>query len=490
MWVRKRTINTAMLAKIIGWLLMIEGAFMLVPALAALCYGENDSMALAGCSLGTIIFGYLLNHTLHPAHKTLGKRDGLLLTASVWVVFSIFGMMPFLLSEHPLGVVDAFFESMAGFTTTGCSAYASPENLGNGLNLWRAMMQWIGGMGIILFTLAVIPVLNHSGGMQMFNAEVTGITHDKTRPRISSTAKSLWGVYLCLTVACFTMLWAGPMDFFDSVCHAFGIMSTGGFSTRNMGVMSWDSTYLTLIVTIFMFLGGTNFSMIFFACQGKFKPLKQNAALRVYIMLIIVSTAIITLSLIFNGTDHTWIDATVHSLFQVVASLTSTGYVVPGLSSWGSTAAAVLVPLIFFGACAGSTSGGAKIDRMVVMAKYARNAVRQALQPNQVTQVVINHKVMPSFLVNKAVSFICLFMIVIVVGALLLSMLGMPMADSFFTAMSAMANAGIGGPDLGLGIGYAEIHPLGKLTLCALMLIGRLEVFTILLIFTPDFWRS
>lgn len=490
MWVRKRTINAAMLIKIIGWLLMIEGAFMAFPAIASICYEETDWPVLAGCAAGTVLCGYILNRAIHPAHKILGKRDGLLLTASVWVVFSLFGMVPFLLSESPLSIIDAFFEAMAGFTTTGSSAYQHPESIGRGLNLWRAMMQWIGGMGIILFTLAVIPVLNHSGGMQMFNAEVTGITHDKTRPRISSTAKSLWGVYACLTLACFLLLWIGPMDFFDSVCHAFGIMSTGGFSTNTLGVMAWRSTYITVIVTVFMFLGGTNFSMIFFACQGKFKPLLQNAALRTYIAITAIASVLIIASLMLAGKGDTVTEVVVNPIFQVVSAITSTGYVAPGLSTWGTVAATVMIPLIFFGACAGSTSGGAKIDRIIVVVKYARNAVRQALQPNQVTQVVINHKVMPAHLVNKAVSFVCLFLIVLLFGALVLSMLGMPMADSFFTAMSAMSNAGIGGPDLGLGIGYAEIHPIGKFVLSMLMLIGRLELFTILLLFTADFWRS
>ncbi len=490
MWVRKRTINFSMLAKIIGWLLMIEGCFMAFPAIASLCILEDDWMVIAACSAGTISFGYVLNRTIHPAHKILGKRDGLLLTASVWVVFSIFGMFPFLLAEHPLSLADAFFEAMAGFTTTGCSAYTSPESIGHGLNLWRAMMQWIGGMGIILFTLAVIPVLNHSGGMQMFNAEVTGITHDKTRPRISSTAKSLWGVYVSLTAACFLLLWAGPMSFFDSLCHAFGIMSTGGFSTHSNGVVAWQSTYITMIVTIFMFLGGTNFSMIYFACRGKFKPLAHNGALRAYICITACASAIVIISLIIGGKAHNVSDSLVNPIFQVVSAITSTGYIVPGLPEWGAVTAAVLVPLIFIGACAGSTSGGAKIDRIIVVAKYARNSLRQALQPNQVTQVVVNHKVMPAYLVSKVVSFICLSLIVMVAGALMLSAVGLPMADSFFTSMSAMSNAGIGGPDLGLGIGYTDIHPFGKLVLCALMLIGRLELFTILLLFTSDFWRN
>lgn len=485
-----RKLNFRMLAKVMGWLLMIEAGFMAIPAAVSLCYGESDWRVLGICSVSTFIVGYSLNRWLRPRRTSMAKREGFLLTAMVWVVFSLFGMVPLIFSSTPLSVTDSFVEAMAGFTTTGISLFSDFACISHGINLWRAMMQWIGGMGIILFTLAVLPMLNSSGGMQMFNAEVTGITHDKIRPRISQTAKSLWLVYILITIACALLLWAGPMDGFDSVCHAFGTVSTGGFSTRQSGVCDWDSPYIYTIVTIFMFLGGTSFSLIYFAATGKFFKLRQNHTMRAYVTIIGITTAIFIVCALIYGQARTFTEVGIYPLFQAVSTLTSTGYTVSVLANWGILACAMLLPIMFIGGCAGSTSGGVKIDRVVVLLSFMRNSIKRALQPNNVTAVKVNGNILPSDIVSKVIAFLCLYCTIVMLGSLALCAMNVPILDSFISSLSCMTNLGVCADVTHLGEGINAIPAAGRLMLAALMLIGRLEVFTILIIFIPNFWHK
>lgn len=487
---RYRNINVLMLARVMGWLLMIESVFMLVPMVCSLIYSEADWQAFAISAAITAMVGFLLNTCIRQHHTQMGKREGFLLTACVWAVFSLFGSVPFVICSTPLTLSEAFFEAMSGFTTTGASVLPDIEHMSHGVHMWRALMQWIGGMGIIIFTLAVIPMLNYSGGMQMFNAEVTGITHDKIRPRISQTAKSLWGVYAVLTALCALLLWAGPMSLFDALCHAFGTVSTGGFSTRNAGISAWNSTYTDAVVTLFMFLGGVNFALLFRAATGNFRPLRVNETFRVYVWCIAIYTALCVVSIIVVGECHDWRDVTINPLFLVVSTITSTGYTVANFELWGVFVLALMFVVMFFGACAGSTSGGAKIDRMLVLLQYCRNEIRRALQPNNITAVRVGGKALSQELVSKVIAFLCLFMIIVTLGGILLSALGIPVVDSFFSAFSCMSNIGLGAGVTGYGSSYDIIPDAGKWLLSLLMLIGRLEIFTVLILFTPNFWHK
>lgn len=391
-----------MLLQIVGWLLLIEAFFIVFPGLTCLAYGESDWLPFMLTAAGTALTGLLLTRYSRPVSRHMGKRDGFLLTAMVWIVFSIFGLIPFLFCENPLTYSDAFFEAMSGFTTTGASVLNSVSHMSHGVHLWRAMMQWIGGMGIILFTLAVIPMLNHSGGMQMFNAEVTGITHDKIRPRISQTAKSLWLIYLILTLVLVVLLAFGPMDFFQSVCHAFGAISTGGYSTDDMGVGAWhDSVYVKSVLIVFMFLGGVNFGLIYKCANGNFKALKTNDVFKTYVAVIGLMTVLFGVSIAVQGQYSDWQSVTIDPLFQVVSTLTSTGFTVSNFENWGSFVLALTFVLMFFGACAGSTSGGAKIDRILYLFKNARNELYRCLYPNSILSVKVNGKVVNPDLVSK-----------------------------------------------------------------------------------------
>jgi trk system potassium uptake protein TrkH len=485
----KYSVNFAMVVRIMGWLLMIEGGFMLFPLITCLIYHESDYLSFLITNILTCCVGAVMT-SIHPRHKNMGKREGFLLTALVWVVFSCFGMIPFMLCSTPLNLSDAFFESMSGFTTTGASVLTSIEHFSHGIHLWRCLMQWIGGMGIILFTLAVIPMLNHSGGMQMFNAEVTGITHDKLRPRISSTAKGLWGVYIVLTIMLWILLWLGPMNLFDSICHSLSSISTGGFSTSDQSIGAWDSTYVKVVITIFMFLGGVNFSLLFRASTGNVKALWSNDTFKAYIRIIVVMLILFSSAIILQGKATSIASITIDPLFQIVSTITSTGYTVTDFESWGTFVLALVFVLMFCGACAGSTSGGAKIDRMLYLIKNLDNELKRCVHSNSIYSVRINNKVIPTELVNKVIAFLCLYVALIMIGGILLTAVGLPLVDAFFSSFSCISNTGLGAGITGYGGSYELIPNAGKWLLSLLMLIGRLELFTVLILFTRSFWKK
>ena len=480
-------INFIQVLRVIGLLLIIESVFMALPLATCLWYGESDykaflwSIAVCGGS------GLLMSTCLHAPHPNMGKREGFLITALTWVFFSLLGMLPFLWGEVNVSVSEAFFESMSGFTTTGASVLSNLD-LSHGLIIWRSLMQWIGGMGIILFTLAIIPMLNHSGGMQMFNAEVTGITHDKLKPRISQTAKGLWLIYIVLTLLLFLFLWAGPMSMFDSMCHAFSTMSTGGFSTHDGSIGSWDSDYIDTVIIVFMFLGGINFGLIFKAVHGEVRHVWNNDAFKTYLKVIAIAYVIFVACIFLNGKATDWQSVTIDPIFQIVSTITSTGYTVNDFELLGPLVLALVFILMFFGACAGSTSGGAKLDRMNFLMRSCSNEVQKCLSPNTIYSVRVNGRVVSQEVVMKVIVFLCIYMLVIVAGGVILASIGIPLVDAFFSAFSCMSNTGLGAGVTGYGGSYDVVPAAGKWVLSFIMLIGRLEIFTVLVLFTRSFW--
>ena len=490
MYRQKSQINFAALARVIGLLLVIESVFMLVPMLTCLIYGENDFKAFAITVGATLLVGGLMTFCVRPSRHDMGKREGFLLTALTWIVFSGFGMIPFMIGDAHMSVSDAFFETMSGFTTTGATVMPSIDHFSKGILLWRCLMQWIGVMGIILFTLAVVPMLNHSGGMQMFNAEVTGITRDKLRPRVSQTAKGLWLVYLILTVILCVLLWLGPMNFFDSLCHALSTMSTGGFSTRNESIGAWDSVYVKSVVTLFMFLGGVNFALLFKAAIGQVGELWKSEVFRTYLFVVAITMVFFVIAIVANNQVQSWESVTIDPLFQIISAITSTGLTVGNFENWGGFVVALMFLLMFCGASAGSTSGGAKIDRMLFLVKNIRNEIYRCLHPNAICSVRVNGKVLSIELVNKVIAFLCIYVLLIVVGGIILTATGIPLVDAFFSAFSCIGNTGLGAGVTGYGGSYDIISDIGKWVLSLLMLMGRLELFTVLLLFTGTFWRK
>lgn len=487
---KRSLINLPMLLRVSGWLMMIESLFMLIPMGTCLYFRESDWLPFALTAAGTGATGFVLSRHIRPSHYSMSKRDGFLLTAMVWVVFSIFGMLPFMFCKMPISLSDAFFEAMSGFTTTGASVLLDVTHMSHGIHIWRATMQWLGGMGIILFTLAVIPMLNSSGGMLMFNAEVTGITHDKLRPRISQTAKALWMLYFAFTIILVALLWSGPMNFFDSVCHAFGAISTGGYSTRNEGIAAFNSIYVKVVLTIFMFVGGVNFSLIYRSLRGEFGALRRNDVFRTYVGLIAVMYILFVIGITTQGTYEGWEDLTIDPLFQIVSTMTSTGFTPSNFEQWGPLVLALVFMLMLFGACAGSTSGGAKIDRLLFLVKNCRNELYRCIYPHAIMSVRVNGKVVSNDIVGKVIAFLCIYMLLISIGGTAMAAMGVPIIDAFFSAFSCMSNTGLGAGITGYGGSYEMLPDAAKWLLSFLMLTGRLEIFTVLLLFAPSFWRK
>ena len=485
---KRSKLNVYGIVRIIGYLLLIESAFMLVPLGTAFYYKETLLPFLLSFCI-TLLGAIGCCSLVSQQRRDVGRREGYLLTALVWIVFSIFGMLPFMISEIThFDVSNAFFEAMSGFTTTGASVLDHVDHLPHSMHIWRCLMQWIGGMGIIIFTIALVPMFNNSGGIKMFNAEVTGITHDKIRPRISQTAKSLWIIYGILTIVLGFLLWIGPMDAFDSICHALTTVSTGGFSTSNESIGAWNSIYVKLVVMFFMFLGGVNFALIYHAAHGRFRIVWKNDVFRAYLKIILAVTLFFILMAGIHVAFEDVEDYIIDPMFLVISTISSTGLIIADFTQWGNAIYPVLFILMFFGACAGSTSGGAKIDRVLYLWRNTKNELNRCIHPNRYYPLTINGRVCPPEMLGKVVAFISLFFCMMVAGSVALALTGIPLGDSIFASFSCIANTGIGA---GVTATSFEIVPdTGKWILSALMLIGRLEIFTILLMFVPGFWRK
>ena len=487
--VRKRHINFLMLARVVGYLLTIESMFMLIPLLAAAIYGEKTI-------LGTLLSAAITGGTgsammlLKPHSRDMGKKEAIILTGITWIILSLFGMLPFLLCGTHISVVNAFFETMSGFTTTGASTLRSLAYVPKSILLWRCVVQWFGGLGVILFTLAVVPMLNNSTGMQLFNAEVTGITHDKLRPRVSYTAKSLWGVYIILSSSLIILLSLSEMDPFDAVCYGLSTMATGGFATSDISMSVNNSLYIKLIILIFMFLGGVNFSLIYNASQGQIRSIFKNDALRWYVRIILFGAAVFGISAWITQGASGFEALILDPVFQAVSVLSSTGITSPQLPQWGSLPVLVLLMLMFIGGCAGSTSGGAKVDRVIILVKFIKNEFYKIIHPGAVTTVTINGKGTSMQIVQKVLAFILMYGFVLVAAGVVLTLLGVPMIDSLFLSLQSISNVSLESNIPGVTYTYTMLPPVAKLIMAFVMLIGRLELFTILILFTPGFWKK
>lgn len=478
-----------MLLRTIGWLLMVLSGFMIFPLITSIIYHDSEIRPIIQSMVITFVSAMALM-CLKPKSRDMGKREAILLTALIWVILSLFGMLPFLICGTHDSISDAFFETMSGFTTTGASVLTTLEKVPHSLLLWRCLLQWIGGLGIILFTLAVVPMLNNKGGMLMFNEEVTGITHDKLRPRVSNTAKSLWLIYICLTIICILLLWASRMNLFEAICHGLSTVSTGGFSTSDMSVRDWNSPYIIIILTIFMFIGGVNFNLIFTTVYGDYKKLIRNDAFKWFCITILLGFIIFTISIIGKGHVHSWQDVTIVPLFQSVSILSSTGLVVPHFPYWGAVPFIVMLIFMAIGGCAGSTSGGAKIDRFIILFRFLKNETYRTMYPSAIKTVKINGKGTSYVIVMKVLAFLCIYFLVIFGGGLVLTMLGVPINEGFFLSLSAISNSGIGA-DMQNGVSCFSLIPdAAKWILSFIMLTGRLELYTVILLFTRSFWKK
>ncbi|MDR1810032.1 MAG: TrkH family potassium uptake protein [Prevotella sp.] len=481
--------NFRFVLKTLGFLLLIESLFMMTAAIVAFYYHDMSGDAiLTGCAV-TLVSGMLLRLIgFQEYERPIGKRESFLLVALTWVVLSAFGMLPYWLSGVLPNVSDAFFETMSGFTTTGSSTITNVEIVPRGILFWRSLTQWIGGIGIIVFALALLPILGGNAAF-LYDAETTGITHDKFRPRVTQVAKRLWITYLLITGILIVLLYAGPMDMFDSVCHAMATLSTGGYSTKQASIAYWNSPYLEYVIGLFMFIGGINFSLIYLAFQGQPQKLFKDEEFRWYFFIVLSFVALVAVCLCFSGIMSDVEKAFRTSLFQIIAVMTTTGFTTADYTHWGAFYSLVICLLMLFCACAGSTSGGMKVVRLVILCKNALNEFKLQVHPNAILPVRLNDTVVPVEVVTKMLAFMFLYLAILVFSFLILSFTGMGFEESVSSAVSCMGNVGPGLGSLSPSGHYADVPDFSKWYLSFLMLTGRLELFTVLSLFMPAFWK-
>ncbi|WP_291584340.1 TrkH family potassium uptake protein [Bacteroides sp.] len=481
-------INSKMIYRIIGFLLLIETAMLLCCGGVSLLYREDDLLSFLQSAGITACAGFLLLLIGQGAEKRLGRRDGYVIVSVAWVAFSLFGMLPFYLSNYIPSVTNAFFETMSGFSSTGATILDDIERLPHGLLFWRSMTQWIGGLGIVFFTIAVLPIFG-VGGIQVFAAEASGPTHDKVHPRIGITAKWIWSIYAGLTGALIILLMLGGMDVFDSICHAFATTGTGGFSTKQASIEYYHSPYIEYVISIFMFVSGINFTLLLLFVNGKFRKFIHDAELKWYLWSVIGFTAFIAIVLYYNSSMGVE-EAFRKSLFQVTSLHTSTGFATADYMTWPSVLWGALTVIMIIGACAGSTTGGMKCIRLLILAKISRNEFKHITHPNAVLPVRVNKQVISPSIRSTVLAFSFLYAVLIIVGTLAMMGMGVGLLESLGCTISSLGNMG---PGLGLcGPAYSwnELPEMGKWLMSFFMLLGRLELFTVLLLFSSDFWKK
>lgn len=504
-----------MKTRIIGFFLLFEASFMLITSLVALYYfyrcGDGDVLALTVSTIITAISGFILI----SAGRSNGKsdrqnienfevKDSFLLVTLTWIIFALFGMLPFLLNGSIRDVSSAFFEAMSGFTTTGCTVMNDIDYQPHGILFWRSIMQWLGGLGIIVLFLAVMPALNrNSNKVMMFSAEMSGIGVKKLHPKMMMTARKLLGIYIILTILCAFVYYMGPMNIFDAICHAMTTMSSGGFSTHQASIGYYNSPYIEYASSFFMFASGINFSLYYFLFTGQGRLFRENEELRWYIGAVVVMTIILVVLFYYApelSTVTTNMDSYPEgfenrfrtSLFHVISMITSTCYQAQNYDYdlWGGLFLIPTFILMASGACAGSTSGGIKIIREVIAIKSINNIFRRLLHPNALFSVKVSNEVIDEEKTQRVINFLLIFLLLYVIGVLLFIVSGSTLKEAMFNCVSALGNSGPGIGSTGPSLSFSELSNMGKWTMSALMLIGRLEIYTVLVTFLALFRGS
>lgn len=483
-------INFKLIYKVIGSLLFIEAMMMFYCLIVAIYYREDDILAFTVTIVLTSLFAVYLKYRGHHAENSMGRRDAYLLVTLTWAVFSIFGALPFVISGHIDNYTDAFFETMSGLTTTGASILDDVESLPHGLLFWRSMTNWIGGLGIVFFTIAVLPSLVE-GSMRVFSAEATGPIRTKMHPRLSTNAKMIWAVYILMTVACAACFYVAGMSIFDCLNYSMSITATGGFTPHNASTGYFHSAAIDYTAILFMFLSGTNFTLLYMTMfKLKLKSFFKDSELRLYLFMILVSTAGIMFFLI-KDMGYGPADSLRYALFQVVSFITTTGLFNADAGKWPHITWVILSVCMVIGACAGSTSGGFKCIRGVMLLKIIRNELKHIIHPKAVLPVKINGNNVPSQAQTTLLVFSALYMAICLFAYFSFICMGVDSTNSITIALSCASNVG---PTLGLEIGptmsWSVLPDIGKWICAVLMLMGRLEFFSVIVLFTSAFWKE
>ena len=482
-------INWKMISKIMGFLLFIEAGFLSLCTALSIFYKEPDISAFILSTLLTIAVGIPLSYAGKDAERKLSRKDGYVVVTFAWIIFSIFGMLPYYISGYIPNLTNAFFETMSGFSTTGASILDDIESLPHGLLFWRSMTQWIGGMGIVIFTIAVLPIFG-VGGIQLFAAEATGPKFDKITPRIDVTAKWIWAIYIVLTITETLLLMLGGLSLFDSVCHAMSTTATGGFSTKQDSIAAFHSPYVEYVITIFMFLSGINFSLLYLLfLKGSIKRLLGDSEVRWYVKTVLIFTIIITIGLLISSPMGLE-EAFRKSSFLVVSLQTTCGYVTDDYMLWAPPLWMLTTIITYCGACAGSTSGGTKCIRAVIVARIAKNEFMHILHPNAVLPVKVNGTSVSSTTKSTVLAFFVVFIMLVFLGWFVMMCIGLDFDDAYSVVISSLANVGPGIGMCGPSFSWNALPDAAKWLSIVYMLIGRLELFTVLLLLSPTFWKK
>ncbi len=484
-------IHFKIIHRILGVLLLIESGILLLCALLPVFYGENDlfgfvmaSLISACCGMTCMIVGRSsLNN-----ESAMTRRDGYIVVAVSWVLFSIFGSLPYYLSGYIPSYTDAFFETMSGFTTTGATIIDDIEAMPHGLLFWRSLTQWIGGLGIVFFTVAVLPIFG-VGEVQLFAAEAIGPTRYKLHPRISISGRWIITVYLLITILCAVALRFCGMGIFDSVNHAFATAATGGFSTKNSSIAYFNSHSIEYVITFFMYISGINYGLLFFvAFRGQVRKLVEDSQFKWYTFMLLIFTVIVAIGL-FISTSYNAPSSLRNALFHVTSIITTTGFTSTDYTMWPPFLWMILGLCFYFGACAGSTTGGMKSIRIAILSKSMRNEFNRILHPNAVLPVRINGKVIPPSTRQSVLTFSIFFFALVFVGWFFYLAIGIDIAEAYGISLSCLSNIGLTIGYHGCNIPWSDMPCIGKWFSTFLMLMGRLEVFSVLLILTPAFWK-
>jgi trk system potassium uptake protein TrkH len=481
--------NTKLILYFIGFVLIFLSFFMIFPVAISIIYRQPDTIPLIASFGITLISGCIL-YLFTKKHKRedIRHREAFIIVTLTWIIMSFFGSVLFLLTGTFNSFTDAYFESMAGFTTTGASVLTNIEVVPKGILFWRSMTQWIGGMGIIVFALAILPLLG-TGGMQLFKAEVPEISVDKLRPRIIDTAKALWIIYVALTATNAILLYTAGMSVYDAVCHSFTTMATGGFSTKNDSIVHFKNPSIEYITSLFMFLAGINYSLYFYVFKGNFSRLWKSNEFKFYLTMVTIATLLITMH-VWKSSYESLVESFRYSLFQAVSIMTTTGYTTANYEQWVPLAQVLLIILMFFGGMIGSTGGGIKQVRILLMIKQGYREIYQLIHPRAVTAVKLDDKFLDKEILGSIWGMVFLFLGVCAIATAGMAATGTDIITSATTVISAMSNVGPAFGVAGPAENYASIPFIGKWILIFCMLTGRLEVYTVLILFVPHFWKK
>lgn len=469
-------------------LITFLGISMLFPLIVAIIYGEDDIWTFAGSFFICVLIGVTGYFLTKDSNKEIGPRDGFAIVAIGWIVLAFFGSLPYLFSGSLNSFSDAYFESVSGFTTTGSTVIINIEQLSYSILFWRSLTQWLGGMGIILLSIAILPLLG-VGGMQLYKAEVPGPVTDKLKPRIGETAKLLWKVYILFTLLEFIFLKIGGMGVFDALNHSFTTMATGGFSTKNTSVEAYESAYIEGVITVFMLMAGVNFALHYQLLKGKFKAMIKDNEFVFYIVTIAVAIVVLLINLMITR-GYSLAGAFRYSLFQVVSILTTTGFSSVDFEQWSHFSTYFLLLIMFMGGCAGSTAGGIKCLRVFLLFKQGYRELYRLIHPRAVVHVKFNNTKVPSEVMNSIWGFFFLYIVIFVLASLTMSMLGMDMVSSISSVVACLSNIGPGLGTVGPYDNYAHVPTVGKWVLSLCMLLGRLEIYTLLILLVPEYWNK